>query len=304
MQKLKHILVLTGLFFIFSCGSAMAADWTVEIDGQPIDAEVKIVDGRSLVPLRTIGEALGLAVEWHSDTQEIVLDASALLSHKEKNDTVTLNCQNGTYKAFIENKEKYRMYTAVLNAKNGALKMLVLPVNIDGRIYVPVRLICDSFGAPVAVENNTITIGQCFTDEEVSIDKVLRLVYSDKQLAEAIYQAIDYMISAIDNEVGALRLSRGQKENIEIAESVQQLCLAAIADWESANNSCFLCAETRALKKNIELIINELKKIPSHTITPANCGAFFESVVICINTSTDYLNTITELLAAMGYSFS
>ena len=80
MKKIKSILALTLLFLVLGCGSAMAADWTIEVNGQPIDAEVKIIEGRSLIPLRAVGEALGLEVKWNGDNQAVYLSCSVKYS--------------------------------------------------------------------------------------------------------------------------------------------------------------------------------------------------------------------------------
>ena len=49
MKKIKSIFALTLLFLVLGCSSAMAADWTIDVNGQPIDAEVKIIEGRSII---------------------------------------------------------------------------------------------------------------------------------------------------------------------------------------------------------------------------------------------------------------
>ena len=72
-------------------------------------------------------------------------------------------------------------------------ELAVPPANIDGRVYVPVRFVCNLFGAPVAVENNVIDIGSIFTAEKkgdmeslrknpirISVERVLMNV-SDEQ---------------------------------------------------------------------------------------------------------------------------
>lgn len=277
MLKFKQILLLTGLLFSFNCGTALANDWVVEINGLPIDAEVKIVDNRSLVPLRTIGESLGLEVDWNENTQEIVLDASALLSHEKQKDTVKLNCQSNVYDAFIDSSNsKYKIDTAVINEENGVLKMFVSPINLNGRIYVPVRLVCDSFGVPVTVKNNVISIGSCFTADNITANKVSTLVYSQAKLKEALMQTIDYSVSAIDKQLDALETWKSWNNNknsidvLTISKYVQQQSLSAKKDLENANDVCFLCNETKEVKENLQNGIAVLNKISTDTITNAN----------------------------------
>lgn len=174
MKKIKSIFALTLLFLVLGCSSAMAADWTIEVNGQPIDAEVKIIEGRSLIPLRAVGEALGLEVIYYDATKMISLDAENYISGAAN---VWINFEENSYDALVsgfksENTEHFR-----LDVED--FKMYVQPVNIDGRVYVPVRLICDSFGAPVKVTGNTISIGEIFTDSEYSVKKISKLIYSE-----------------------------------------------------------------------------------------------------------------------------
>lgn len=227
MNKLKGILLITLLFCIFSCNSAMASDWKIEVNGEPIDAEVKIIDGRSLIPLRTVSEAMGLDVEYHADGNWVNISAGEIarggriIFHDTDGSTVdktwyydriAIFLGSGQYQAKICNEsidaqatsahrgyftisgrvisdysqdaskksakydEKYKVYTSSID--NLPYYAQVKPVNLNGTVYVPVRLICDSFGAPVTVENNTISIGSCFTAEDKSIDKILKLVYA------------------------------------------------------------------------------------------------------------------------------
>ena len=57
-------LLVSSVMSMFFSSSALAADFTIEVDGKPLDAEVKIVDGRSLIPLRAVGQAMGLTVDY------------------------------------------------------------------------------------------------------------------------------------------------------------------------------------------------------------------------------------------------
>ncbi len=172
MEKLKKIILLASLICILSCSSAVAADWSIEVDGQKLNTEVKVIDGRSLIPLRTVGEALGLEVKYYESTKVITLKDPDYIN---LNAYITLNYEKNTYSAIVSGYDSYEKYHLNVND----FQMYVQPVNIDGRVYVPVRLICDSFGAPVKVSNNTISIGKCFTDSENSAKKINKLVYSE-----------------------------------------------------------------------------------------------------------------------------
>jgi len=72
-EKIKAVLALTLLFLVLGCSSAIAAEWTIEVNNKSVDAEVKIIEGRSLIPLRAVGEALGLDVAWDGEKQAVYL---------------------------------------------------------------------------------------------------------------------------------------------------------------------------------------------------------------------------------------
>ncbi len=122
------ILALTLTIFVLSA-SVEETPITVTLDGEEIDClsygqAPVIVDGRTLVPLRAIFEALGATVEWNETTREI---------------TSTLD--GVTVKLEIGKKIIYR---------NDAVYLLDVPAEIrNGRTLVPVRAISESFGVIV-----------------------------------------------------------------------------------------------------------------------------------------------------------
>lgn len=88
------------------------------------DQEPIIEDGRTLVPLRTIFEALGAEVDWNSQTQTVTAS--------KKGTTITLQIGSNT------------MY------KNGKEIVLDVPAALkNGRTLVPVRAISEAFGCDV-----------------------------------------------------------------------------------------------------------------------------------------------------------
>jgi hypothetical protein len=71
---LKKILILFGtLVFVLIMSTSVLAAPRVLLDGQLLSFDVQpiIEDGRTLVPLRTIFEALGANVSWDENTQTV-----------------------------------------------------------------------------------------------------------------------------------------------------------------------------------------------------------------------------------------
>lgn len=69
---MKKILAVLALFFLFTTAYA-ETPITVTVDSTAVnfDAEPRIIDGRTMVPLRAIFEALGAEVEWNGETKTV-----------------------------------------------------------------------------------------------------------------------------------------------------------------------------------------------------------------------------------------
>jgi hypothetical protein len=114
---------------------AAQADIRVVLNGTPLafDQPPIILDGRTLVPLRAIFEALGANVQWNSSTQTVTATRG--------NITVTLRIGSD----YI--------------TRNGEQIRLDVPAGvIGGRTLVPTRAVSESFGAQVDWDRNTRTV--------------------------------------------------------------------------------------------------------------------------------------------------
>ena len=90
-------------------------------------------DGRTLVPLRAIFEALGATVDWNNDTQTVTAVRGS----------ISLSMQVGSN----------------ILVRNGERITLDVPAQlVGGRILVPARAVAESFGASVEWDGNTRTV--------------------------------------------------------------------------------------------------------------------------------------------------
>ena len=107
----------------------------VVINGEKINFDVQptIIEGRTLVPLRAIFEALGATVDWNGDTQTVT---------SEKEGT-TISLQIGSNKMYVNNSEKILDVAAKV---------------INNRTLVPVRAISEAFGCNVEWDGETKTV--------------------------------------------------------------------------------------------------------------------------------------------------
>lgn len=125
-------------FNTFSLASVMAAgNITVNLDGNTLNFDVppQIINESTMVPMRTIFEALGATVEWNQDTRTI--------TSKKDETTVTLTIDSN-----------------VMYVNNNAVTLEAPACIIDDRTLVPIRAVAEAYGATVDWngDTNVITI--------------------------------------------------------------------------------------------------------------------------------------------------
>lgn len=114
-----------------------AEDIGVFVDGKSVEFDVApaAIDGRTMVPLRAIFEAMGAVVEYNPNTKEII---------SKKDSTVV----------------KMTLGSKTLEINGEKQEMDVCPVVIDNRTLVPARYAAESFNAVVQwdAENSDVLI--------------------------------------------------------------------------------------------------------------------------------------------------
>lgn len=117
----------TSLFFPLA-SSTTAADDSIKliVNVQQIQPDVppQTIDGRTMVPVRWVGEALGAKVDWNEANQTVLINSSA--------DQIT---------------SKSDQIQLIVNGK--VVQPDVAPRVIDGRTLVPVRWVAEALGAQV-----------------------------------------------------------------------------------------------------------------------------------------------------------
>lgn len=124
MKKLITTATLVLIAIFFPAVNVYANDISVVVDGQEItfpDQGPLLVDGRTLVPVRFVFEAMGFVVEWEAATETAILTRG--------NDRIQITMGSTTF------------------TTNGVNHSLDVPAkNISGRILVPLRLPLESLG--------------------------------------------------------------------------------------------------------------------------------------------------------------
>lgn len=159
MKKCISIL-LAVLLLMLLCPTALAAgdDIQVAVNGTLViwtDA-VPFIDenGRTLVPLRAVAEALGLDVAWDADRQEAVFSRTDELFDGPADMVLRfpIGSTTATYDSYIYGNGTGTTLT------NGTLEMDTAAVIVNGRTYAPVRYLAEFFNWNVAWNNATKTV--------------------------------------------------------------------------------------------------------------------------------------------------
>lgn len=151
MMKKILLLLIAIPCLLFSSISTYANTDTVGVyvAGEVIDFDVapRVIDGRTMVPMRAIFEALGANVEWEPSTETIT---------GTKNDVVII--------MKVNDKE--------LKVNNKKIVLDVAPVVIDGRTLVPVRAVAESLGVEVLWHGDINVVSIHKTTDDIAYTKL------------------------------------------------------------------------------------------------------------------------------------
>ena len=179
MKLYKKIITTFLIMLIPTCSLASNNDIKINIDGVNLLTEIspKIVNERTLVPLRSIFESLGAKVTWNQNTRTVIG------SKDDKN----IKLQIGNTKANINGKETILDSPAII---------------VNDRTLVPIRVVAEGLGAKVSWNNTTRSVNiKSEGNNEVYDEKI---VFKDKALDGIIREIIekptgDILISDIEN---------------------------------------------------------------------------------------------------------
>ena len=107
-------------------------------DQQPV-----IIKSRTMIPARGLFEAMGKNVVWNNDTRQAIIS--------DENVVIKLSSESSTMV-----KETKNSLTGETTKEE--IPLDVAPVNIEGRILIPVRAVAESFNTEVIWNNDTRTV--------------------------------------------------------------------------------------------------------------------------------------------------
>ncbi|HBV97151.1 MAG TPA: hypothetical protein DEF36_08900 [Desulfotomaculum sp.] len=135
MKKMGLILVIIAIVGLISIPVYGASATKVNVNG--VDLEMKetpvVINGRTLVPLREIFEALNVTPQWDNNTNSVTA----------KSDTVNMRLTIDSNTALVNNKP---------------VQLEVPGTLVNGRTMVPARFIAETFGGKVEWDDATKTV--------------------------------------------------------------------------------------------------------------------------------------------------
>lgn len=155
-MKRKILAVLLAGCLLFTAAPAFAVDVVVKnqtLDYSNDQAPV-IQKGRTLVPLRSIFEALGATVEWEPKMRLVT-------------------CKKGTQVIYLQ------IDNTTASVNNQGVFLDVPPTILGGRTMVPVRFIAESLGSHVewSQANQTVYIDSEVPSVQPSIDPIIHFMF-------------------------------------------------------------------------------------------------------------------------------
>lgn len=133
MKKLFNVLFITMMLSFTAIPTYAANNIQINVDGVAVLSDVKpeIGNNRTMVPLRVVSESLGAEVQWLNS--EIILTKDNMqVKLKPNSNTVIKNGQ-----------------TVLLDVK---------PYTKNGRTFVPIRFIAETFDCHVNYKNSTVMV--------------------------------------------------------------------------------------------------------------------------------------------------
>lgn len=150
MKNIKKLLVLSLMLIFALPFTARSEGITVTLDGRALQFDVppQLIDDRTLVPMRSIFEAMGATVDWDEDTQTITASG----------DLKVIQMTIGKKEMTIS--EGVGLIASIPDAstKTATIELDVPPQLIDDRTLVPVRAVAESFDAKVDWNGDTQTV--------------------------------------------------------------------------------------------------------------------------------------------------
>lgn len=137
----KIFTLLLAFTLLFSLTAFAENEITITVNNAPLTTLVPpaIVEGRTMVPMRAVFEALGASVTWDGNEQLIIATSGTLL--------IVLKIGSDTLN-----------YCDIATGETNVSTLDVAPFITDGRTLVPLRAVSEALGASVLWDGDARSI--------------------------------------------------------------------------------------------------------------------------------------------------
>ena len=161
-KKILMVMLCVVSFCVYAGASDSRAPVTLCVDGRPIGDVGIIVNGRTLAPIRDVGEALGATVSWDGSTQEVSVKKMVVSVYYSSN---TVRYEDRVVKLKIgDDRIKINgIYVGTLD----------VPAQIiNDKTMIPVRAVSEIFDAVVEWDGyaNAVNIKPAWNDSVEGVD--------------------------------------------------------------------------------------------------------------------------------------
>lgn len=175
MNKRYLILIITIIVLLVSTVALASSNIKLIVNGKESNAEVKVMNGTSYVPLREAANMLGADVNWDSATKTVSINQTKEIYYvEESNDDILLN-----FKQFSE--------AAYNNLNNNGINVRNASVNVDQYgAYVSLEYETPNDSSAEDLKNNLTVMVSLITILEKVDGTVIRL-FSDNEVISEIF---------------------------------------------------------------------------------------------------------------------
>jgi len=203
---MKKTSLLTALIMtasmMFSAPAANANEISVLVNGEKIETQTPavIVDGRTLIPLRAVSEALGCDIAWNGDTRGI-----------------TLTDGDSLYFTWIDRDYVFKTSATALE---DTTVMDVPPVIMNDYTMVPLRAISEMFGATVNWDGATSTVTVDYTKKNVKAGLASQFAGYEQELNKMYDIYKDYAEGNANTVNAEIQLENGGVIELELYSDI------------------------------------------------------------------------------------
>ena len=139
-------LILCTVAILASLPASASSDVKIVVDGNEIifpDQGPVIIDGRTMVPIRSVMEALGMSVGWDAENSMVIVSNSESTVKLAINSNIMIN-------------EATDLITGEVMTFESELE--VAPLLINDRTCLPIRAVVEAFGIAVSWDEETRSV--------------------------------------------------------------------------------------------------------------------------------------------------